>query len=98
MPPRVEPRPALDGSSAFARASRLEASDPDRADALYAQLQRAGGPWAANALFARGRLAADRGQRERAAALLAAYLRRHPAGLNAADARHLVRTLEAEND
>ncbi|MBX3272869.1 MAG: FecR domain-containing protein [Sandaracinaceae bacterium] len=90
----IAPRPALDPAAEFARASALEARDPDRADALYRRVERAGGPWAANSLFARARLAADRGRTAPARRLAADYLRRHPDGLNAADARRLLATLE----
>lgn len=93
--PAPEAAPALvDPAAEFERASSLEARDPDAADAAYARVQRAGGPWAANALYARGRLDAERGRTERSQRFLTSYLRRYPNGLNAADARRLLEDLE----
>lgn len=77
----------------YAAAARLESSDPAAALAIYRRLVREGGPWAANALFAQGRLELDRGNKARARSLLERYLRRYPSGLNARDARSLLRQL-----
>jgi hypothetical protein len=74
----------------FARAEALERRDPATALAEYAALAAGAGPWGANALFAQGRLELELGHRERARALLERYLREHPAGLNAEDARSLL--------
>ncbi len=74
----------------FERAARLEASEPEKALRIYAELARARGPWAANALYAQARLESERGQRERARALLQRYLARYPKGVNAQDVRALL--------
>jgi hypothetical protein len=87
--PPVEPT-----SARFARAASLEARAPAEADALYAAIEREGGAWARTALFARGRLAHERGDRRAAKALLGAYLARYPRGPNAGDARALLEVLE----
>jgi hypothetical protein len=76
--------------SLFERASALEATDPAAAAALYRRVSRARGPWAANALYAHGRLEAERGRHDRAATLAREYLRRFPRGSNAEDARALL--------
>jgi TolA-binding protein len=68
----------------------MEASNPDRAIAIYAKLAAGSGPWAANALYAAGRLQADRGRRGDATRLLNEYLTRYPSGANARDARDLL--------
>jgi hypothetical protein len=73
----------------FESASRLEASHPDAAIAIYKELANKGGPWGVNALFAQGRLEADRGHVAEAHRLLGEYLARYPAGPNAEDARQL---------
>ena len=74
----------------YEAASRLEASQPDAAVALYHELARQGGAWGENALFAEGRLEADRGDGDDARRLLHDYLARYPGGPNAHDARHLL--------
>ncbi|MGF1468975.1 MAG: FecR domain-containing protein [Sandaracinaceae bacterium] len=74
----------------FERASRLEATDPASARTLYLEVVEEGGPWAANALFAVGRLAADRGRVGEARRALTRYLTEHPDGPNAEDARALL--------
>jgi hypothetical protein len=79
--------------TAFERAASLEARDPDAAMVVYRRLGDASGPWAAPALFAAGRLAADRGRNGDAKALLGRYLARYPNGANAADARRLLERL-----
>ncbi|MEC7523558.1 MAG: hypothetical protein VYE22_26995 [Myxococcota bacterium] len=94
MSAESRPRGAGDPGSLFAAASSAESSSPDRADRLYARLSSGAGPWAANALFARGRLAHERGLRAAAGRHLRAYLRRFPSGPNAADARRLLTELE----
>jgi hypothetical protein len=84
---------APDPRERFRTATRLEASDPDAAIAIYRQLLREGGPWAANALFAQGRLELDRGRTTSARRLLTTYLERYPDGANADDARALLEHL-----
>ncbi len=84
------PRPVTDPARLFAAASALEASDPVAALAAYRALARGTGAWAANALYAAGRLAAERGDTARARADLTAYLRRFPRGANASDAQQLL--------
>jgi hypothetical protein len=87
--------PAAGADDDAARFRRLEALEPRRADAAirgYLELARGDGPWAAPALFAAARLAADRRQ-PRARTLLETYLQRFPAGANAAAARALLDAL-----
>jgi len=76
----------------YERLVALEARDPERALTGYLELSRGGSKWAAVALYAAGRLAADRGDR-RAETLLTIYLRRFPSGANADDARNLLERL-----
>lgn len=75
----------------YEEAAGLEAAAPDTALDIYRELAKGSGPWAANALFAQGRLALERGDREAARATLRDYLQRYPDGLNAADAKELLR-------
>lgn len=99
--PSATPGPATSGIDANAEArrqyeaaARSEVSDPAGAMAGYRRVASGGGPWAAPALYAAGRLAADRGDRPTARALLGEYLRRFPHGANAADARTLLARLD----
>jgi TolA-binding protein len=78
----------------FEQATRLERSDPERASRLYRSLESGTDSWAQNALYARGRLAASRGNRAEARRLLQRYLDRFPRGSNAADARAVLERLE----
>lgn len=80
----------------YEAAARLEASDPSAALARYRELSRGDDAWAANALYAEGRLAADRGDRERAERVLREYLVRFPSGPNASDARELMSRISAK--
>jgi hypothetical protein len=87
--------PAARSSAASPReqyeaASRLEAAQPGAAVALYRELAHQGGAWGENALFAAGRLEADRGDHDDARRLLRDYLARYPGGPNANDARQLL--------
>jgi FecR-like protein len=77
----------------YEAASRLEAQQPAAAIALYRELARQGGAWGENALFAEGRLEADRGDQNDARRLLGEYLARYPTGPNANDARQLLERL-----
>jgi hypothetical protein len=74
----------------YEAASKLEAQKPDTAISLYSELSRQGGAWGMNALFAEGRLEADRGRQSDATRLLGEYLARYPFGPNAEDARRLL--------
>jgi hypothetical protein len=77
----------------FEQATVLERSDPTRASELYGTLESGAGSWAQNALYARGRLEASRGNRAEARLLLEQYLERFPNGTNAEDARAVLRRL-----
>jgi hypothetical protein len=77
----------------FERAAALERKDARAALAEYQAIAGERGRWAANALYAAGRLAAEL-RDPAAAALLGTYLRRYPRGGNAADARTLLDQLE----
>ncbi|MCA9677924.1 MAG: FecR domain-containing protein, partial [Myxococcales bacterium] len=92
--PRPRHRPVLDDKARFDHAGALEPTDPRAALAEYRALARGKGTWAANALYAAGRLSAELGDREAAAQLLRRYLDRYPHGGNAADARSLLRSLD----
>ncbi len=74
----------------FESAARIERTRPDDAAALYRQLVAGGTGWAGSALFALGRLEADRGHRAEAARLLEEYVTRYPRGINVDDARVLL--------
>jgi hypothetical protein len=78
----------------FERLAVLEKKNPRAAMTGYLELSKDSGKWAANALYAAGRLAADR-KDPRAATLLKVYLRRFPAGANVEDARALLVRLPA---
>ena len=78
----------------FESAVALEVRDPLAAFRIYRELASGTGPWAANALFAEGRLSAERGQRAAAYALLSSYLERFPGGPNADDAHALLARLK----
>ena len=74
-------------------ATALERSDPARASRLYRQVESGSDSWAQNALYARGRLEASRGNTGEARRLLEQYLARFPRGSNAEDARAVLRRL-----
>ena len=73
----------------FERLSTLETKNPTAAIIGYLELSQTSGRWAANALYAAARLAADR-EDPRAETLLTVYLRRFPTGANVDDARGLL--------
>jgi hypothetical protein len=73
----------------YEAAEQIERKDPDGALSAYTALARGSDAWAQDALFAAGRLQADRGARTDAIRLLEEYLRRFPRGPNAQDARTL---------
>jgi hypothetical protein len=80
---------AIDARARFEAAVRSESSQPDAALAQYRAIEREGGAWAPNAMFARGRLLHELGRHDEARAVLARYLARYPRGPNADDARQL---------
>ncbi len=80
----------LSAGERFNKASELESSDPEAAVVIYRSLARGKGPWAANALYAQGRIELDRGRKTKAREALRRYLRSYPQGANAADARELL--------
>jgi hypothetical protein len=84
------PQHALDVAGRFERAARLEAEDPRAALKIYRSLAGGKGRWAANALYAQGRLELELGRRKAARAVLQRYLARHPNGLNKADVQSLL--------
>jgi hypothetical protein len=101
-PEPAAPEPAASSSAArpqssererFETASRLERTQPNAALAIYSELSRGRGPWAANALYAAGRLELERGQEHRAKRLLELYVQRFPTGQNLEEARRLLETL-----
>jgi FecR-like protein len=73
----------------FNEATALERRDPKAALTAYMELSQGNGKWAANALYAAGRLAKDLGD-PRAETFLRIYLRRFPKGKNVDDARKLL--------
>lgn len=88
------PRPRQRSSrDRYERAAALEARDPRAALGEYRTLARGKDAWAANALYAGGRLAAELGDRGVAVKMLRAYLQRFPRGGNVADARALLQSL-----
>jgi hypothetical protein len=91
--PDAVPRPVPSRQDVFEQATLLERSDPARAAHLYGSLESGGDSWAQNALYARGRLEASRGNRPAARRLLAQYLERFPQGTNAQDARAVLERL-----
>ncbi len=89
-PARAKPQTSQE---LYESAMEMEVRRPDQAMAIYRDLARGEGPWAANGLYAAGRLEADRGHRAEARALLNDYLLRFPRGTNAEDARQLLKRL-----
>jgi hypothetical protein len=77
----------------FERAAALERREPGRASQLYRSLESGSDSWAKNALYARARLEASRGNNADARRLLERYLERFPRGENAEDARAVLNRL-----
>lgn len=77
----------------FESAARIERSRPADAAAIYRQLVDGHTGWSESALFALGRLEADRGHQGDARQWLELYLARYPRGINADDARALLRRM-----
>jgi FecR protein len=90
--PSSEPR-SSSRQAVFEKATALERSDPRHASELYGTLETGGDSWAQNALYARGRLEASRGNRVEARRLLERYLEQYPSGTNAEDARAVLKRL-----
>jgi hypothetical protein len=86
--------PPFSPQAVFEQATLLERTDPERASKLYGTLDSRGDSWAQNALYARGRLEATRGNRVEARRLLELYLDRFPNGSNAQDARAVLKRLK----
>lgn len=92
LPPAVDT--SQEDARHFAAAAAIEAGNPAAALAEYRRLAAAGGPWAANALYAAARLQYERRDDAGARAALTEYLHRFPRGVNAADARALLDRLQ----
>lgn len=88
-----EPTPSLSAQARFERAARLERADPAQATAIYRTLEGGSDSWAQNALYARGRLEAARGNAAEARQVLERYMARFPKGANRDDARALLQRL-----
>jgi len=78
----------------FERAAALERTSPGVAISLYRGLELGSDSWAANALFAHGRLELSRGNHAQAERLLERYLVRFPRGANVDDAQALLRRMK----
>jgi hypothetical protein len=78
----------------FERAAALERTSPGVAISLYRGLEAGSDSWAANALFAHGRLELARGNRAQARRLLERYLARFPRGANGDDAQALLQRMK----
>jgi hypothetical protein len=89
----VAPTPIPSRQDVFEQATLLERSDPARAARLYRTLEGGGDSWAQNALYARGRLEASRGNHAAARRLLSHYLQRFPQGSNSQDAQAVLQRL-----
>ena len=90
-PPPSVAAPAQSARDRYREAESREASDPQAALAAYAELSENGGAWSAPALMSAARLEAELGHAARARALAERYLVQHPDGINADDARALLR-------
>jgi hypothetical protein len=94
-PPAPPPAPAAAERATYERLVAMEVTDPTTALTGYIALAKGTSRWAEVALFAAGRLAADR-KDPRAAGLLTSYMRRFPSGANVDDARELLARLKGE--
>ena len=90
-PPR--PPPVDPDKARFEELAGVEPRDPDAAIAGYLALSKSSPTWAANALFAAGRIASDHHD-QRAATLLTLFLKRFPHDQNAVVARHILDRLQ----
>ncbi|HEV3191847.1 MAG TPA: FecR domain-containing protein [Polyangiaceae bacterium] len=91
--PAAKPSASNTAQEQYEAASKLEATQPEDAVSLYRDLAKRGGPWGMNALYAEGRLEADRAHRDDAQRVLQEYLGRYPTGPNAEDAKRLLERL-----
>ena len=92
--PPHQPAPQPSPQDLFESAARVERLRPDDAAAIYRQLVAGRTDWSESALFALGRLEADRGRQDEAKRWLEQYLARYPGGINADDARALLRRMQ----
>lgn len=92
--PAAEPAPDLSPRVRFERAAALERTSPAVAISLYRGLEGGSDSWAANALFAHGRLELSRGNHAEARRLLERYLARFPRGANGDDAQALLKRMK----
>jgi hypothetical protein len=92
-PVAEEAKPQPLPQTVFEQAAALERRDPARASQLYGTLESGSDSWAKNALYARARLEASRGNHGKARQLLERYLQRFPRGENAEDARAVLTRL-----
>jgi FecR protein len=90
-PPLPPTRPT--SQELYESAAKLEPGSPSEALSIYRRVAVGDDSWAQNALFAEGRLEAERGRTPSAKRLLSEYLTRFPHGANAADARSLLEQL-----
>jgi hypothetical protein len=81
----------------FEQAAALEVSDAQHALRLYRSLTAQSDGWAANALYAIGRLELERGDHLAARADLQRYLAQYPRGASASDARALLARVTSSN-
>jgi len=82
--------PPPSAQAAYEAAARIEKSRPDDAARIYRRLAASETAWTPSAMFALGRLEAERGHRDEAARVLRDYLARYPRGINADDARAIL--------
>jgi hypothetical protein len=92
----LDPKQVESARMQYDRMQALEVRDPAAALAGYLALSRGNTRWSEVALFAAGRLAADRHD-PRAEGLLKIYLQRFPGQSNAADARKLLAQLKGDH-
>jgi hypothetical protein len=89
-PPREPSSQEPSAQQLYEAAAHIEGQDPEAALGMYRRVASGSGAWAANALYAAGRLQSDRGRKAEAQRLLSDYLARYPNGPNARDARDLL--------